>query len=343
MTKIGPELWRLAERLISIPSVTGEEGPLADFLKGYLSGQGLKVLEQAVDGRRRNILATAGRAPRVLLCTHQDTVPPALPFSQDENYLYGRGACDAKGIMAAMILALQALPLEIRSDCGLLFLVGEETDSVGAQAANALKVGPEFILVGEPTENKMGLGHKGYIGARVTASGQKAHSGYPHLGQSAVLKLMIVLQRLQNANFGRSPILGQATLNVGRIEGGIAANIVPDRAWAEVSVRSVGPSREALEKLKTAAAGEAEVEILSVSEPQELLIVPGFETAVLSFCTDIPYLKNFGRPLLLGPGSIHDAHTDEERMPKSQMVEAVDLYQKLAGQLLTESSPGGRK
>ena len=343
MTKAGLDLWALAKRLISIPSVTGEEGDLADFLKDYLSKLGLEVVEQAVEGRRRNILASAGRSPRVLLCTHQDTVPPAIPFSEDEDYLYGRGACDAKGIMAAMILAFQALPPQTRPACGLLFLVGEETDSLGAQRADGLDVRPDFIIVGEPTENKLGLGHKGYLAARISAQGQKAHSGYPQLGRSAILKLMEVLQRLQNLDLGRNPVLGSSSLNIGRIEGGVAANVVPDKAWAEISIRSVRPSRDILAEVKAAAADKAEVEVLSVSEPQELTIVPGFETVVLSYSTDIPYLKTFGRPLLFGPGSIHQAHTDQERMPKSQMREAVALYQNLVGRLLAEPAAGGRK
>jgi acetylornithine deacetylase len=342
LTKAGLDLWALAKRLISIPSVTGEEGDLADFLKEYLSQLGLEVVEQSVEGRRRNILASAGRSPRILLCTHQDTVPPTVLFSEDEDYLYGRGACDAKGIMASMIMAFQSLPPQIKADCGLLFLVGEETDSLGAQKAGGLEVSPEFIIVGEPTENKLGLGHKGYIAARISACGQKAHSGYPQLGRSAILELMEVLQRLQNLDLGRDPLLGSSSLNIGRMEGGVAANVVPDKAWAEISIRSVRPSSDILTEIRAAAADKASVEVLSVSEPQKLYTVPGFETIVLSYSTDIPYLKSFGQPLLFGPGSIHQAHTDQERISKSQMREAVALYQKLAGRLLAESPAGGR-
>jgi len=331
----------LARQLVAIPSVTGEEGALADFLFERLTGLGFTVTEQAVEGRRRNILALAGPSPRVILCTHQDTVPPFIPLSEDEGHLYGRGSCDAKGIMACLIGAAAGLPPEIGAACGLLFLVGEEPDSLGAEKANGLKLTPDFIIVGEPTENKLGLGHKGFITFRLGARGKKAHSGYPHLGRSAVLILLDALQRARGLEFGEDRVLGRSTLNIGRVEGGVAANVVPDRAWAEISIRSAVPSSAILDKIKTAVGNEVEVEVLSVSEPQTLFTVPGFETVVLAYGTDIPYLRALGRPLLLGPGSILDAHIDEERMSKAQMRESVPLYQKLVKQLLAIPEAGG--
>lgn len=331
----------LARQLVAIPSVTGEEGALADFLRERLRGLGFKVTEQAIEGRRRNILAASGPSPRVILCTHQDTVPPFIPLSEDEGYLYGRGACDAKGIMACLIGAAAGLPAEMRPACGLLFLVGEETDSLGAERANGLDLDPAFIVVGEPTENKLGLGHKGFIAVRLEARGKKAHSGYPHLGQSAVLKLLDALQRARSLEFGEDGELGSSTLNIGRVEGGVAANVVPDRAWAEISIRSTVPSGAILDKIKAAAAGDAEVVVLSVSEPQKLFTVPGFDTAVLAYGTDIPSLRAFGRPLLLGPGSILDAHIDGERISKNQMRESGPLYQRLVRRLLAGPDAGG--
>ncbi len=336
-------LFSLARELVSIPSVTGDEGGLADFLTERLSRSGLTVTEQTVAGRRRNILALGGPSPRVLFCTHQDTVPPLLPSSEDGEFLYGRGACDAKGIMAVMIQALVGLEPEWRASCGLLFLVGEETDSAGAEKANDLSVRPDFIIVGEPTENKLGLGHKGFIVVRVRARGKAAHSGYPHLGESAVLKLIDVLQRLRGLEFGEDRIMGRSTLNIGRVQGGLAANIVPDSAWAEISVRSTLPSRDILDKIRTAAAEEAEVEALTASEPQTLFTLPGFDTVVLSYSTDIPSLRVFGRPLLIGPGSIHDAHTDREKISKSEMREALGIYQRIAQRLLSEDVDEGRR
>ncbi len=330
----------LAKQLIGIPSLTGQEAELADFLKDRLIGLGLEVKEQTVEGRRRNLLALSGPSPRVVLCTHLDTVPPFIPPSEDDAYLYGRGACDTKGITAALILAVSGMSPEARAACGLLFLVGEETDSLGAEKANELSIRPDFIVVGEPTENKLGLGHKGFISVRLSARGKKAHSGYPHLGESAVSKLLDTLQRIRALEFGRDRILGDSTLNIGRIEGGVASNVVPDSAWALISIRCARPSGEILDTLRSAAAGLVEVEVLDISEPQELFTVPGFETVVLSYSTDIPHLRVFGRPLLFGPGSILDAHTDEERISKSQMREAVGLYQKLVAALL--ALPGAR-
>jgi acetylornithine deacetylase len=342
MSERTDELLSLARKLISIPSLTGDEGALADFLAGHLAGRGLDVREQVVDGRRRNILALAGPVPRLLLCTHQDTVPPLLPVSEDDEYLYGRGACDAKGIMAVMVRALLELEPSARSACGLLFLVGEETDSVGAEAANRLDVRSDFIIVGEPTENKLGSGHKGFIIIRVLARGRTAHSGYPQAGESAVLKLLDVLQRLRGLKFGEDRVMGPATLNIGRLQGGVAANVVPDHAWAEVSVRTTMPSGRVLDGIREAAGGAAEVEVLTVSEPQRLHTVPGFETAVLSYGTDIPHLRVFGRPLLLGPGSILEAHTDRERISKTAMETARGLYQRLIRELLRPPANEGR-
>ena len=336
------DLMSLAGALVSIPSVTGEEGALGDFLSGHLSGHGFHVEEQTVDGRRRNILAVGGPSPRVLLCTHQDTVPPFIPASEDEDFLYGRGSCDAKGIMAAMVHALRTMSPEVRAACGLLFVVGEETDSAGAERANSLSVRPEFIIVGEPTENKLGLGHLGYIALRIIARGKKAHSGYPHLGQSAVLKLVDVLQKLRGLDLGQDPVLGRTLLNIGRLEGGVAANVIPDLAWAEVSIRSGLPSRDILDKVREAVAGQAELELQVASEAQKLFTVAGFETTVLSYGTDIPHLRVFGRPLLLGPGSILEAHIDKERISKREMREAAGLYQKLIMRLLSEPTPGSR-
>jgi acetylornithine deacetylase len=331
----------LARQLVAIPSVTGEEGALADFLNTRLTGLGFEVTEQEVEGRRRNILAASGPSPRVILCTHQDTVPPFIPLSEDDGHLYGRGACDAKGILACLIGAAAGLPAELRLACGLLFLVGEETDSIGAEKANGLGLAPAFIVVGEPTENKLGVGHKGFIAVRLEARGKKAHSGYPHLGRSAVLKLLDVLQRIRGLEFGGDGTLGVSTLNIGRVEGGLAANVVPDRAWAEISIRNVVPSAAILDAITAAVAGEVELVVQSVSEPQKLFTIPGFETAVLAYGTDIPSLRGFGRPLLLGPGSILDAHIDGERMSKDQMRESVPLYQKLVRRLLAGPEAGG--
>jgi acetylornithine deacetylase len=336
------DLFNLAKELINIPSLSGDEGGLADFLGGRLKSRGLAVAEQVVEGRRKNIWATPpGIPPRVVLCTHLDTVPPYFGASEDEKYIYGRGACDAKGILAAMIQAAMELKSEGPFAWGLLFLAGEETDNAGARKANALEAGSEFIIVGEPTENKLGRGHKGFLGLKVMARGKRAHSAYPGLGESAIDRLLDVLHRIRALEFDEDPLMGDTTLNIGRIEGGVAANVVADEAWAEISLRNALPSRTVLDKIRAVAGRHIEVEVFSASEPQPLFTVPGFETAVLSFGTDVPYLQGFGRPLLLGPGSILDAHSDQEKIEKSQLQESVGIYKMLVKRLLSERGPEG--
>jgi acetylornithine deacetylase len=337
------DLFDLAKELINIPSLSGDEGELGDFLSGRLKSYGLVVAEQVVEGRRKNIWATPGIPPRVVLCTHLDTVPPFFGASEDERFLYGRGACDAKGILAAMIQAALELRGEGPFAWGLLFLAGEETDNAGAKKANALQARSEYIIVGEPTENKLGRGHKGFLGLKIMARGKRAHSACPGLGQSAIDGLLDALHRIRALEFEEDPLMGDTTLNIGRIEGGVAANVVADEAWAEVSLRNALPCPTVLDKIKAAAGPTVEVEVFSVSEPQALFTLPGFETAVLSFGTDVPYLQGFGRPLLLGPGSIRDAHSDGERIEKSQLRDSVEIYKTLVKKLLSglggESAP----
>ncbi len=328
-------VFELTKKLVNIPSVTGSESQIADYLCDYLQRGDFVVQEQTVAGGRRNILAIKAVPPKVIFCTHMDTVPPYFPASEDENYIYGRGACDAKGIMASMICAAQNLKKEGAAGTGLLFVVGEETDSVGAKMANSLKAGSEFIIVGEPTENKLGQGHKGVVTLKIMARGKSAHSAFPHLGESAVEKLLDALQKIRALDFGEDEILGKSFINIGTVEGGVAHNVIANYAEAKVSIRSVINSEKIIAKVRKVVDQEAEIEVLNQSEPQQLFTVPDFEQVVLPFCTDIPYLKKFGRPLLIGPGTAQVAHTENEKIAKSQLSEAVEIYQKLAKKLLT--------
>jgi acetylornithine deacetylase len=328
-------LMDLTKKLINIPSITGSEAAIADFLSGYLRSQSYEVMEQKIEGERRNILALLRPNPRIMFCTHLDTVPPFMAVREDETYIYGRGACDAKGIMASMIWAGQELGKEGLADIGLLFVVGEETDSIGAIKANDLNMGSEFIVVGEPTENKMGFGHKGLVIIKMTASGRSAHSAFPHLGESAIDKLIESLQEIRFLDFGEDPTWGKTLVNVGKIEGGIAHNVIPDSAGALVSLRSGQPSGRIIDKIKSAVGSKVGVEILSQSEPQALFTLPGFEQVVLPYGTDLPYLNTFGRKLLLGPGSALFAHTENDKIEKVQLFAAVEIYKELAKRLLT--------
>jgi acetylornithine deacetylase len=324
------DLFELTRSLIDIPSITGGEGPLTDFLSGYLTDAGFRVRTREVGPRRSNLLALLDEPPVCLLCTHLDTVPPWFGAREDGGHIYGRGACDAKGIMAAMIAAAVGLRAEGRRDCGLLFLAGEETDSIGARKADSLNPGSRFIVVGEPTRNKLGSAHKGVLTVVLKAAGRAVHSAYPERGESAVLKILDVLEDLRSLHFGPpDETLGPTLMNIGRVEGGVAPNVVPEEARAVVSFRTGKSPGLVLSQVEGAAAGRVDISVIAKSEPQVLFTVPGIAREIMPFGTDIPYLASFGRPLLLGPGSVLDAHTEHEKVEKAQLEEAVVLYQSI--------------
>jgi acetylornithine deacetylase len=324
----------LAKTLVGIASPTGAEADIADFLSGELRGRPFRLVEQPVSGRRRNILAAAGDRPRVILCTHLDTVPGSAPTGEDDAYLYGRGACDAKGSLAAMMAAADRLAEAGVGGFGLLFLVGEETDSIGARAASELGLRPDYLIVGEPTENRFGIGHKGALFVRLKVRGKRAHSALPHLGESALEKLLDLLAEIRRADFGADPILGPTLLNIGRVEGGIAPNVVPDEAEAVLGFRPAVSTAEVLSRLERLNDGRAETDIMTASEPQRMWRLPGLPTAVFPFGTDIAHLRSLGRPMLIGPGSARWAHSEEERIEKIQILEAAGLYESLVHRLL---------
>ena len=337
MNKVGRTgLFALAKSLIDIPSVTGNEAAIADFLQALLAGEGFDVRPQEVDGGRWNILAVLADAPAVLLCTHMDTVPGWVAAGEDDLRVYGRGACDAKGIMAAMIVAAAELRDEGSSGVGLLFLVGEETDSAGAKKANLMSPGSRFIIVGEPTGNKLATAHKGVLTLTLTARGKAAHSAYPERGESAILKLLDVLSDVRELDFGRDLVLGPTMMNVGRIDGGTASNVIPGTAEAVLSYRTGVSPDLVLSGVRSAAAGRVDISVVSKAQPQVLYTVEGFPSELMPYGTDIPYLTAFGRPLLLGPGSVLEAHVDNERVEKRQLEEAVALYKTLVRKLMEE-------
>jgi acetylornithine deacetylase len=328
----------LAKSLIDIPSTTGNEAKIAGFLADFLANAGFVVKKQAVSGDRCNLLATTADRPCVVLCTHMDTVPPFIPASEDDTYIYGRGACDTKGIMAAMLSAAGNLLQKGTTGFAVLLVIGEETDSIGAKTANQLEVNSDFIIVGEPTENRLGRGHKGIVAFEMSAQGKAAHSAYPELGDSALDKLLNSLERIRRLELPDDAILGSSSLNIGYLQGGVAHNVVAAEATAKFSIRNVRPAKEIIASVQALAGPGIVLEVLTQSEPQVLFTVPGFEQVVLSYCTDIPHLQRFGKSLLLGPGSIVDAHTAGERIAKEEMTAAIDIYEKLVTKLLD----GGR-
>jgi acetylornithine deacetylase len=261
-----------------------------------------------------------------------DTVPPFIPSSEDTDRIYGRGSCDAKGIIAAQIAAAEQLRKE-NIYVGLLFLVGEEKDSLGAKVANQQAKDCKFLINGEPTENHIATASKGTLRVEITASGRMAHSAYPQLGESAIDKLLEALRRLQAIKLPSDPEVGPCTVNIGVIEGGRAPNVIPDHARAQLLYRLIGPSDDLKRQIRDAVAGVAKAEFVLEIPFVRLRRVDGLPTMVAAYTTDIPWLNNWGQPLLLGPGSIHVAHTDREHIEKKQLHQAVDLYASVARKL----------
>ncbi len=324
----------LTRQLVDIESITGNEGPVGAFLYRELAGMGFQVEKMTAEMERCNVYATAREQPHpaVVLSTHMDTVPPFIPSWEDATRIYGRGSCDAKGIIAAQIAAALRLRHE-GIHVGLLFLVGEERDSIGAKAANEKPPGCRFLINGEPTENKVAVASKGALRAEVTARGKMAHSAYPELGDSAIDKLLEALTRLRHMELPVDPEVGPCTLNIGLIEGGRAPNVVADRAKAQLLYRLVGPSEKLREQIREAVGNLVRVDFTLEIPFVRLRALDGIPTMVAAFTTDIPALTNWGEPLLVGPGSIHTAHTEGEYVEKKQLHEAVDLYCTIAKKL----------
>jgi acetylornithine deacetylase len=326
----------LTRQLIDIESVTGQESAVATFLGGYLEQLGYVVERMPVEARRFNLYARPANVdqPALVFSTHMDTVPPFLPSCEDADNIYGRGACDAKGIIAAQVAACEQLRASGRS-VGLLFVVGEERDSQGAAVANRNPRGSRFLVNGEPTDNRIALASKGALRVEVTTRGRMAHSAYPELGESAIEKLLDALQALRAMKLPHNPEIGPSTVNIGIIEGGRATNVIPDYAKAQLLYRLVAPSEELRGSIVSAVGSLARVEFVLDIPYMRFVTVPGIATMTASFTTDIPQLAAWGRPVLLGPGSILAAHTDREYLAKAELAEAIELYVKIATFLLS--------
>jgi acetylornithine deacetylase len=342
---------QLTKQLVDIESTTYHEAPAGEFLAEYLAGLGYVIERQDVaqpasatpgsgDGPRFNVYAVPremsekGISPEIVFSTHMDTVPPFLgACREDETNLYGRGTCDAKGIIAAQIAAAEKLrPQGVH--VALLFVVGEERDSAGAKVANDNPRGSRFLINGEPTDNRLAVASKGALRVELFAHGRAAHSAYPELGESAIDKLLAALHDIQALDLPIVEGIGDTTLNVGILSGGRAPNVIADKAEAHILVRLVGPSDGVREQIVRAADGRCEV-VFSLDLPfVQMRAFPGFETMVAKFTTDIPALTAWGEPFLLGPGSIHVAHTKDEKISKQELLECVELYVQLAKALV---------
>jgi acetylornithine deacetylase len=338
----------LTRALVDIDSTTGREAEAGIWLVSYLQGLGFSVTQQPVDATRFNILATApadgssrDRPPAVVLSTHFDCVPPFFPSRLDGDRLYGRGACDAKGILAAQVAAADQLRREGEARVGLLFVVGEERGSDGARVADAAANGCRFLVDGEPTDNRLGLATRGILRLKFRAAGRAAHSSFPELGDSAIDKLIDALGDLRTIELPADDVLGRTHYTVGLIAGGVAPNVVSPSAEAEIMFRTVSDARAvraAIARLEERVTIEHVLDV----PPARMATVPGFDAAVFPYTTDIPFLTGWGEPLLFGPGSIHVAHTADEHVSIRELHAAAGHYVTIARELLrrTSNAPG---
>jgi acetylornithine deacetylase len=330
------DVFKLTRELIDIPSVTGEEFHVGTSLAELLSRLGYRIEVQEVESSRANVIATTGDKPRVVLSTHMDTVPPFIAASEDGEFIYGRGACDAKGIIAAQIAAAEKLRADGVTEIGLLFTVDEEVTSAGAKALNAhpLASSCRYLINGEPTDNRLAIGTKGSLQVTIKTAGRAAHSAYPEQGDSAIEKLLDVLEDVRQIEWPSDATFGGTTCNIGVISGGTRANVVADEAHTVLQIRLATNAETAKGLLERAVGDRAELDYMSAHDPVRLLALDGFEQTIVRFTTDIPYLTNWGAPLLIGPGSILDAHTEHERVAKSELMKAVEIYADIARRLL---------
>ncbi len=331
-------LFELTRTLVDIESITGNEERVGQFLFAHLSelaaGSGGRVEVMDVEPHRFNVFAHWGE-PAVTLSTHMDTVPPFFPSREDDEHIWGRASCDTKGIIASMITAARQLLADGVSGFGLLFVVGEERNSAGAYAAARQNRGSRYLINGEPTENKLALGSKGALRFEFHAHGRMAHSAYPELGDSAIEKLLDALEKVRRLPLPVDPILGASTLNIGTLSGGRAPNVIADHAQAELFIRLVDDGMETQLAVHELVEPGVEVKDVLTIPAIHLGSLPGFETTIVAYTTDIPaFGGTWGQPFLMGPGTIHVAHTSEERVPKRQLEEAVQIYQQMVRQLI---------
>lgn len=329
-------LFELTRQLIDIPSISGDEESVGFFLRDYLESLGWTVELQAVSENQNNVIAYLNENPRVFLSTHMDVVPPHIESSEDDEKIYGRGACDAKGIIASQIFAAEKLREQAINDIGLLFTVDEEQGSTGARAANHHPIAQkcEFLINGEPTDNDLAIGSKGSLRFFIKTEGVAAHSAYPEQGESAIEKLIDILQDVRRAEFPNDEFFGETTNNIGLIGGGLKTNVIAPNAEAGLHIRLTTDEQLILEVLEKTVDGRGEIEVMTVAKPVKMLAVEGFRQKVVRFTTDIPHLSNWGTPLLLGAGSILVAHTKGEFVLKKDLEEAVELYTNLVKTLL---------
>ncbi|KAF9888623.1 hypothetical protein FE257_008555 [Aspergillus nanangensis] len=330
--------------LIEVPSNSEYEQDVAVFLDNHLTALGYTVerIPIAQGSTRENVYAYLGsqRKTRACLSSHMDTVPPHIPLRVDGSTIYGRGACDDKGPMAAQICALEELRAEGKvkeGDVSLLFVVGEEKGGPGMLAANNHDLSFEGVVFGEPTEGKLVVGHKGHLVFELIGEGKACHSGYPHHGTNANIALVEALNDFLTTKFPDSSLLGPSTFNIGKLEGGVSYNIVPAASKALCAVR-VATDMPGIKKIVAdTAAKHPNIRLEFKFEYPETLLdhdVEGFETGPVSYGTDVPRFKGNHKKYLYGPGSILVAHGENEQIEMSELLEGVKRYKTLTTHIL---------
>jgi acetylornithine deacetylase len=335
MDSVGVDPVVLTRSLVDIDSTTGREAEVARWLAAFLRDRGYRVTEQPVSDGRFNVFAQLETPPAIVFSTHVDCVPPFFPSREERGLIFGRGACDAKGILAAQVAAAERLRKAGETRIGLLFVAGEERGSDGARVAN--EQAPDhvrYLINGEPTDNRLGAATRGILRVRLHASGRAAHSSFPELGDSAIDKLLDALMVIRGVALPEDPLLGRTHYTVGLIEGGVAPNVVSPHASAELLFRTVGEAAEVRAALKM-VDGLVSVEHVLEIDAVRMHTLPGFETAVFPYTTDVPLLTRWGTPILVGPGSIHVAHTEDEHVTLDELHAAVGIYESLAKRLLS--------
>jgi acetylornithine deacetylase len=332
------DAFELTRALVALETPTGSEGPATDLLEHALTGAGYRTVRQQVSPGRDNLLAFR-EPPALVFATHVDCVPPYIPLTEDAETIRGRGSCDAKGLAAAMVAAAERLADRGERRIGLLFLVGEENGSDGARVAAGLEPRGRFLVNGEPTENRLSIGQKGSLRIDLQATGRAAHSAYPEEGESAMVALLDTIERIRRHPLPSDPLLGESTLNVGIVSGGVAPNVLAPEASAQILIRTVEPT----DRLKTALQALASPGV-SLSFPVELpchkggAAPAGWETTVVSYASDLPFLTTWGECFQLGPGTIRVAHSAHEHIRKADLLRGVDLYVRLATDLLAREA-----
>jgi acetylornithine deacetylase len=339
MSRSALDVAALAVELCAIDSTSGREGEVIDYLESLLRARGWRTRRIAVSAGRDNLLATCADEPLATLSTHVDTVPPYIPPRLENGRLWGRGSCDAKGIAAAMICAAEGLRTA-GVPIAILLLVGEEVSHDGAHAANEVPTTSRVLVNGEPTEGALAVGTKGALRAIIRTRGVAAHSAYPERGRSATLDLVKLLAEIPALDLPSDPVLGETTINIGTLSGGIADNVTAPSAEARLMARTVVAPDEMLRLLRAWVGDRAEVEGSIAVPPVRLRTLPGFTTSVVAFATDVPVLTKWGDPYLFGPGSVHVAHTDHEHVSIPEMNDAVTSYDRIVREALLRSAAG---